>query len=82
MDGNPCRAHEGHEKWLDSGCISKRANKMCSQTGCGVREKGIKGDSKAWGMSHFQMGVPVTGQGKSLGASMWGDQGLGFRSLV
>lgn len=39
VDGDPCHAHEGNEKWLDSGYISKRANKMCSQTGCGVREK-------------------------------------------
>lgn len=38
VDGDPFRAREGNEKWLDSGYISKRANKMCSQTGCGVRE--------------------------------------------
>lgn len=82
VGGDPCRAREGNEKWLDSGYISKRANKMCSQTGCGVREKGIEGDSKAWDMSHFQTRVPVTGQRKSLGASVWGDRGLGFRSLV
>lgn len=29
----------GNKKWLDSGYISERANGICSQTGCGVREK-------------------------------------------
>lgn len=36
-------------RWLDSGRVSKKANRTCAQIGCGVREEeAMAGDSVIW----------------------------------
>lgn len=40
-------------RWLDSGRVSKKADRICAQIGCGVREKeGMVGDG-GLGVSSF-----------------------------
>lgn len=36
-------------RWLDSGRVSKKANRTCAQIGCGMREEeGMAGDPVVW----------------------------------
>ena len=62
-DVDPRGTRGGGKKRVDSDVFLK-ADRICPQARCGVREKGFEEDARVWGMRNFQKtGAPLAGQG-------------------